>query len=52
MRRIENDTLERLRCIIKDYRNKSAHVGIIDNNQALHFYNEFKLLMNKIIEKF
>ena len=52
MRRIENDTLERLRYIIKDYRNKSAHVGIIDNNQALHFYNEFKLLMNKIIEKF
>jgi len=52
MRRIENDTLERLRCIIKDYRNKSAHVGIIDDNQALHFYNEFKLLMNKIIEKF
>ena len=52
MRRIENDTLERLRCIIKDYRNKSAHVGIIDDNQGLHFYNEFKLLLNKIIEKF
>ena len=52
MRRVDEETLEKLRLLIKDYRNKSAHVGIIDSEKAMAFQNQYKYLMNTIIEKF
>lgn len=46
------ETVKQLENIIINYRNKSAHVGIIEEKNALVFYEDFKLLMNKLIKKF
>ena len=45
------ETVKQLENIIINYRNKSAHVGIIEEKNALVFYEDFKLLMNKLIKK-
>lgn len=44
-------TLKQLENIITNYRNKSAHVDIINEENALVFYEDFKELMNKLIKK-
>ena len=49
---IESETIKRLENLIINYRNKSAHVDIIEEEKALIFYNEFKIIMNKLIGKF
>ena len=49
---IESETIKRLENLIINYRNKSAHVDIIEEEKALVFYNEFKIIMNKLIGKF
>ena len=49
---IESETIKRLEDLIINYRNKSAHVDIIDEEKALVFYKEFKIIMNKLIGKF
>jgi hypothetical protein len=49
---IESETINRLENLIINYRNKSAHVDIIEEEKALIFYNEFKIIMNKLIGKF
>ena len=45
------ETVKQLENIITNYRNKSAHVEIINEENALVFYEDFKVLMNKLIEK-
>ena len=45
------ETVKQLENIITNYRNKSAHVDIIYEENALVFYEDFKVLMNKLIEK-
>jgi len=49
---VEPETIKRLEDLITNYRNKSAHVEIIDEEKALVFYQEFKIIMNKLIGKF
>lgn len=49
---VEPETINRLEDLIINYRNKSAHVDIIDEEKALVFYQEFKIIMNKLIGKF
>ena len=44
-------TVKQLENIITNYRNKSAHVDIINEENALVFYEDLKELMNKLIEK-
>ena len=45
------ETVKQLENIITNYRNKSAHVAIINEENALVFYEDFKELMNKLIKK-
>lgn len=48
----EAETIKQLENLINNYRNKSAHVDEIKEKEALIFYKDFKVLMNKLIGKF
>ena len=49
---IDKSLIKRIEHIILEYRNPSAHTGIIDIKKATDFYNKFKIVMNEIMKNF
>ena len=50
--RIPSDLIIKIEGIITDYRNPSAHIGIIDESKAELFYKDYKELMNDLMGLF
>jgi len=45
---MHKDLIKRIEHIISEYRNPSAHIGIIDLEKATIFYNEFKICITYV----
>ena len=49
---IPKELVSRIKTIITEFRNPSAHVGIISKDQAKTFFEEYKKVMNQLIGLF
>lgn len=49
---IESEIIADINKLINEYRNPSAHTGVIEKDKAEEFYKEFKLIMNSVMNSF
>jgi len=49
---IESNIISDINKLINEYRNPSAHTGVIEKDKAKEFYREFKLIMNSVMNSF
>tara|TARA_X000000368_G_C23051590_1_gene721670 strand:+ start:2249 stop:3850 length:1602 start_codon:yes stop_codon:yes gene_type:complete len=49
---IESKIISDINKLINEYRNPSAHTGVIEKEKAEEFYKEFKLIMNSVMNSF
>lgn len=49
---IESKIISDINKLINEYRNPSAHTGVIEKDKAEEFYKEFKLIMNSVMNSF
>jgi hypothetical protein len=46
---VPSDLIKDIESIITNYRNPSAHTGIIDESKAELFYEDYKSIMNRLM---